>query len=158
MKRILPLLAAGLFGALFASAAIYWDLRTEAAQAAAPSPAGQGSPHAAGPRDGAGTAAGPTQRVLFHVDGISCGSCEGKIRKALKAKPGVVAVAVNLDERAVTVDYESGVADPKALAETITRAGFPARYVASGPEATTLPKTTDPKARGCGGRCCAEKS
>lgn len=140
MKRFLPLVAAGLLGAVFASTAIYWELRTEVAQAAAPSPTG------------------PTERVLFQVEGMSCGSCEGKIRKALKAKPGVVAVAVNLDERTVIVDYEERVADPKALAETITRAGFPARFVASGPRVPAVPKTGAAKTGGCGGSCCAEKS
>lgn len=140
MKQFVPLLAAGFLGALFASTAIYWEMRTEVAQAADPSPAG------------------PTQRVLFQVDGISCGSCEAKIRKALEPKPGVTAVAVSLDDRTVTVEYQEGVADPKALADAITRAGYPAHFVASGPSVPALPKAKAAKGGGCGGACCAGKS
>lgn len=94
------------------------------------------------------------QRVVFQVDGLSCGSCEGRVRKALTAKPGVREVEVDLDRKLVAVSYEEGRADPKALADTIASLGYPARYLSSGP---AVPGVRPPPARsagGCGGDCC----
>ncbi|MBI5443503.1 MAG: heavy-metal-associated domain-containing protein [Deltaproteobacteria bacterium] len=99
-------------------------------------------------------AATPTQRVLLQVEGLSCGSCEARVRKALTEKPGVRAVDVNLSQKTVTVEYEEGAADPKELADRITRLGYPARFLASGPGVPGPKRAEGKPAGGCGGDCC----
>jgi hypothetical protein len=49
----------------------------------------------------------------------------------------------------VAVDYLEGSADPKTVAEALTRAGYPARYLSSG----ASPPGARPRT-GCGGSCC----
>jgi len=89
-------------------------------------------------------------RILLAVPSMTCGSCEGRIRAALDADPRVRGVTVDLGSRTVEVVYAADVADPKTLADAVTRAGYPARYLP--PDA---PRPAAPKARsGCGGGCC----
>lgn len=90
-------------------------------------------------------------RVLLAVPSMTCGSCEGRIRAALGADPGVREVTVDLGSRTVEVVYAAGTADPKALADAVTRAGYPARYLPPDD-----PRPAPAKAgSGCGGGCCA---
>ncbi|GAB6061948.1 heavy-metal-associated domain-containing protein [Deferrisoma palaeochoriense] len=102
---------------------------------------------------GAPAGGGPTDRVLFAVEGLSCGSCEGRVVEALRALPGVRAVGVDLAAGRVGVEYEPGRADPKRLADAVTRLGYPARYLASGPS-VALGAAGRPGSSGCGGTCC----
>jgi copper chaperone CopZ len=87
------------------------------------------------------------------VPGMTCGSCEGRIRTALEQNPGVREVIVDLGSRTVRVTYDPSKADPKALAEAVTRAGYPARYL---PEGTSAPAPRR-SGSGCGGGCCDNK-
>ncbi len=103
----------------------------------------------------AAPAARQMARLLLDVPGMRCGSCEGRIREALEARPGVTAVAVDLARKTVTVEYVAGSDEPKALADAVTRSGYPARFLASGPAvAPACPDAERPRA-GCGGDCCA---
>jgi len=100
-------------------------------------------------------AGGQIERLLLGVEGVSCGSCEVRIRETLEARAGVRAVAVDLGQRTVTVEYAAGSDDPKSLAEAITRLGYPARFLAAGPGVLPArPGATRPGG-GCGGNCCA---
>ncbi|WP_025322428.1 heavy-metal-associated domain-containing protein [Deferrisoma camini] len=98
-------------------------------------------------------AAAATDRVLFAVEGLSCGSCEGQVVKALQAQPGVRAVGVDLRAGRVVVEYEPAVVDAKRLADAVTRIGYPARYLASGPS-VPLGQRGQAGDGGCGGSCC----
>jgi len=103
---------------------------------------------------GEAPASASTDRVLFAVEGLSCGSCEGQVVKTLQAQPGVRAVGVDLRAGRVVVEYEPSVVDAKRLADAVTRIGYPARYLASGP---SVPLGQRGRAGGgdCGGSCCA---
>ncbi len=103
---------------------------------------------------GAAAQAGPTETLLLSADGMRCGSCEGRIRAALEALPGVRAVGVDVAAKTVSVEYAAGTQNPKALAEVVTGLGFPARYLASGVGAGALGQVAAPARRGCGGNCC----
>ncbi len=94
-----------------------------------------------------------TDRVLFAVEGLSCGSCEGQVVKTLQAQPGVRAVGVDLRAGRVVVEYEPAVVDAKRLADAVTRIGYPARYLASGPS-VPLGQRGQAGDGGCGGSCC----
>jgi copper chaperone CopZ len=134
VKGRAPLFAAALLSLLFAGAAFYWGLRGEPARAQA--------------------SAGQTRNVLLGVEGLTCGSCEGRIRRALLAVPGVERVDVDLQARSVTVVYRGLSLEPRTLAEAATRAGYPARLLG---EASPPPAAPGKRESGCGGGCCAEQ-
>ena len=88
--------------------------------------------------------------LTLAVPGMTCGSCEARIRSALKGQPGVRNVEVDLPSLSVQVVYDPATADPKALADRVSKAGYPARYLPAG---TAAPAPRQP-AGGCGGGCC----
>jgi copper chaperone CopZ len=97
----------------------------------------------------------PSGRVLLGVGGLSCGSCETRIREALGENPAVRAVGVDLSGGTVTVDYVEGGVDPKVLADTVTRLGYPAWYLASGFGVKRPVRAAEGTRSGCGGGCCS---
>ena len=57
------------------------------------------------------------------IEGMNCGHCTASVEKALRAVPGVVAVAVDLASKTATLDVEEGVADA-VLEKVVTDSGF----------------------------------
>nr|WP_269145409.1 heavy metal-associated domain-containing protein [Geomonas sp. RF6] len=92
--------------------------------------------------------------------GVSCGSCAGKIEKALMEKPGVAAVEVDVDNGRVTAAYDSGAIKPEVIADTITGLGYGTTVV----KAMSLDEYRAAAGKGdasqnagrggCGGGCC----
>ena len=76
----------------------------------------------------------PEQRIKLQVEGMTCASCVGRVERALKKVPGVLAAAVNL---------AAGTAEVRALAGTpadtlvaaLDRAGYPAHVPSTDGEA-----------------------
>lgn len=66
-----------------------------------------------------------TREVVLELRGMNCGSCVGRIEKALTAVAGVVAASVNLATERATVKVFDGV-EPAALIEAVERAGYAA--------------------------------
>jgi mercuric ion binding protein len=62
--------------------------------------------------------------VVLKAQGVTCGSCAGKIEKALKEKPGVASVEVDVDNGGIAVAYDAKVIKPEILAETVTALGY----------------------------------
>ncbi len=60
----------------------------------------------------------------FHVEGMSCASCVGRVERSLRALPGVEDVAVNLVSEKATVRF-AGAPDMAQVAATLDRAGYP---------------------------------
>ncbi len=68
-----------------------------------------------------------TSQVVLDVTGMHCGSCVGRVEKALLAATGVVDIAVNLTSETATVTYLAGASTPQALVEIATKAGYVAQ-------------------------------
>ncbi len=66
-------------------------------------------------------------QVTLDIEGMNCGSCVGRVEKALLAAPSVIAVSVNLAGESAMVTYLTGATTPQALAKIATEAGYPAR-------------------------------
>ena len=62
--------------------------------------------------------------AVLKTKGVTCGSCAGKIEKAVKEKPGVASVEVDVDAGRVIVAYDSKVVKPETLVETVTGLGY----------------------------------
>jgi len=98
--------------------------------------------------------------VILKAQGVTCGSCAGKIEKALKEKPGVAAVEVDVDNGRVTAAFDSTAVKPEILAETVTALGYGSniqetlsleQYRARAGRGVTAQNAS---AGGCGGGCC----
>ncbi|MEW6486646.1 MAG: heavy-metal-associated domain-containing protein [Thermodesulfobacteriota bacterium] len=102
--------------------------------------------------------AASARTLVLGVERITCGSCEARIHSALEGLPGVRAVAVDLAARTVAVAHDPESADPRALAEAVTRAGYPARFLgyAEGPlsDGARSGPGSAAAGKGCGGGCC----
>ncbi len=64
--------------------------------------------------------------VTLIVDGMSCGSCVGRIEKVLSGLPGVERVAVNLATETAVVDYVEGMVAPVDLIAATSVVGYTA--------------------------------
>jgi len=56
--------------------------------------------------------------------GMTCGSCAGKIEKALQAKKGVASVEVDVDRGWVIVGYDSKKVKPEVIASALSALGY----------------------------------
>lgn len=65
-----------------------------------------------------------TRTVTLAVQGMSCGSCEARIRGAVTALPGTGSTSINRATGQVTVESTRAEGDDQAIAEAITAAGY----------------------------------
>ncbi|MCW2273592.1 hypothetical protein GJ654_04875 [Rhodoblastus acidophilus] len=66
-----------------------------------------------------------SESTILHVEGMSCGKCAARVTKAIQTQAPEAQVQVELETKRVTV--APAVADPQALAQAVTEAGYPAR-------------------------------
>ncbi|TMV64678.1 copper ion binding protein, partial [Thioclava sp. BHET1] len=59
----------------------------------------------------------------FDVEGMSCAACAGRVERAVKAVPGVIAANVNLATHSLSAEY-AGDAAPAGIAAAVTKAGY----------------------------------
>ncbi|MBI1330934.1 MAG: heavy metal translocating P-type ATPase [Alphaproteobacteria bacterium] len=64
------------------------------------------------------------RKIRVHIGGLHCSLCTSTIEKALRRKPGVDKVAVNLTHEQALVEYDPSVADPAALMQTLRAIGY----------------------------------
>lgn len=60
------------------------------------------------------------------IEGMTCASCVGRVERALRKQPGVLAAEVNLAVNRATVRYLPAMTDPQALARAVAEAGYAA--------------------------------
>ena len=68
-----------------------------------------------------------TAQVVLQVENMSCGSCVGRVERAVLSAQGVLAASVNLAAETATVTYLEGATTPAAIAKIVTQAGYPAQ-------------------------------
>ena len=66
-----------------------------------------------------------TDTARFHLEGMTCASCVGRVERALKAVPGVEAASANFSTGEARASYHAP-ATPEALAQALAGAGYPA--------------------------------
>ena len=64
-------------------------------------------------------------QAVFVAPDIECDGCAGSIRKALGNVDGVETVAVDVDHKRVTIDFDAAKTSDVALAEVLDEIGFP---------------------------------
>ena len=69
--------------------------------------------------------------LFLTIDGMTCGHCKATVEKTLAALPGVGEYAVDLGAGRARVVLGDGSGGAAAIAEAVTRAGYPAAAVAA---------------------------
>jgi len=64
--------------------------------------------------------------VRMHVSGMTCGTCPISVRHRAMQMKGVHSAAVDLDTALATVTFEDSEQSPQAIAQAITKLGYPA--------------------------------
>ena len=62
----------------------------------------------------------------LQIQGMTCGSCAGRVERALRRIPGVLAASVNLATERAHIIATDGTTDAAALADAVARAGYTA--------------------------------
>jgi P-type Cu+ transporter len=70
------------------------------------------------------------QTVELRVEGMTCASCVGRVEKALKRLPGVLAAEVNLATERAQVQVDGSGPDARGLVAAVEKAGYAAAQVA----------------------------
>lgn len=68
----------------------------------------------------------PAETVTLDVSGMKCAGCVSAVERQLLSHPGVVSACVNLVTEVATVECATE-ADPAAIAQRLTEAGFPSQ-------------------------------
>ncbi len=63
--------------------------------------------------------------VTLAVHNMTCDLCPITVRKSLEKVPGVSAVKVDFDKKTASVTYDPDKAQPEALTQATTNAGYP---------------------------------
>jgi Cu+-exporting ATPase len=66
----------------------------------------------------------PSQTLTIPIEGMSCASCVARIEQGLQSTPGVLRASVNLATEQATVDYQTGIANPGVIEQTIRSLGY----------------------------------
>ena len=64
------------------------------------------------------------QTEILKVTGMTCGGCTGKVKRALKAVPGVGEVNVVLPSGEASVHYDERLTSPDKLKSAVKGAGY----------------------------------
>ncbi len=75
----------------------------------------------------AGLASAAPQSVSLSIDTMVCGPDPHNIKAALQALPGVMNVAILLDDKKAIVSFDNERSSPDAMLRAIAAAGYAAR-------------------------------
>lgn len=78
------------------------------------------------------------EALRFPVSGMICGTCVGRITRALRRLDGVAAVRVNLADETVAVRRDPRLAPDPAIVAALAEAGYEAHLDAAVPVAPDL--------------------
>ncbi len=76
-----------------------------------------------------------TEKLTLSIQGMSCGSCVGRVEHALADVPGVLDVTVNLATNRATVIVPAGMNLTRALTNATASAGYPGELTGDRPDA-----------------------
>jgi len=71
------------------------------------------------------------QTISMHVSGMTCGTCPISVRHRAMQMKGVRSVSVDVNTSLATVVYEDSEQSRQAIAQAITKLGYPATITAA---------------------------
>ncbi len=68
-------------------------------------------------------------RKIIHIEGMSCGGCVARVKKALEGIPGIESVNVELEAKRAEVTGPEEVLQEEQLREAISKLGYTVKGV-----------------------------
>ena len=91
--------------------------------------------------------------TVLAIDGMTCGTCERHVQRALEGLTGVIHAEVDLRRKKATVEHLLARADAALLVTTVREAGYDARVLETIADTQSVaPRQASGAACGCG--CC----
>jgi len=75
------------------------------------------------------------------ISSMTCASCTGRVEKALRAVPGVIAAAVNLASEHARITFAKGTLTPRDLIAAVTKAGYQAQVLGKAKTTAAKPQS-----------------
>jgi P-type Cu2+ transporter len=91
----------------------------------------------------AGDAAPAAHTIVLIVDNMTCGSCMGRVERALRATPGVAAARASLAAKRVAVTFDEAVTEPQKLVAALERSGYRAAELVGTADETAAARADD---------------
>src|SRR5690242_7083935 len=83
------------------------------------------------------------QTALLIVENMTCGSCMGRVEKALRGTAGVATARASLAAKRVAVTFDESVTEPQKLIEALERSGYRAAELAGTPDESATARADD---------------
>ncbi|MDR3278809.1 MAG: heavy-metal-associated domain-containing protein [Oscillospiraceae bacterium] len=64
------------------------------------------------------------EKILLHVEGMTCGHCEIAVQDAVRKLPGIKKVKASKRKKEVLVSYDAALVTPEQLAGAIDATGY----------------------------------
>ncbi len=68
----------------------------------------------------------PVETLKLSVRGMTCANCARGVEKALASVPGVTKSSVDLTAASATVEYDTDLVKPEAIASAVSEIGYEA--------------------------------
>jgi Cu2+-exporting ATPase len=81
--------------------------------------------------------------VSLIIDNMTCGSCIGRVERALRDAPGVSAARANLAAKRVAVTFDEAATEPLRLIEALDRSGYRAAELIGDADDSTAERADD---------------
>lgn len=66
----------------------------------------------------------PVETLQMPVKGMTCGNCARSVERKLSSVPGVTKATVNLEAASASVEYDSTLVKPEAIANAVRQLGY----------------------------------
>jgi copper chaperone CopZ len=66
------------------------------------------------------------ETLNLSVRGMTCANCARSVERKLRGVPGVTKTSVSLEAASATVEYDTALAKPEALAKAVRELGYEA--------------------------------
>jgi Cu2+-exporting ATPase len=93
--------------------------------------------------DNANVPASAPKTVSLIIENMTCGSCIGRVERALRDAPGVSAARANLAAKRVAVTFDEGATEPLRLIEALGRSGYRAAELIGDSDDSTAERADD---------------
>jgi len=84
-----------------------------------------------------------TTTVSLVIENMQCGTCLGRIERALRATPGVASARASLTARRVSVTFDNRATEPQKLIEALDRTGYRAAESIGSADESTAARADD---------------
>lgn len=64
------------------------------------------------------------EKIILHVEGMSCGHCETAVREAILKLPGIQNATSSKSKKEAAVEFDPAVVSREQIAEAINETGY----------------------------------